>query len=154
MSDLSESSLIVDLEVAKINEGSLGHLKFDFWKWLKRKWLKMKNAGGMYCLAKNREWKFDIWRWPKRKKRGVKCERQSTVRQGTHHKFAAKYYGPFVVIAKKIAQVEQQSCFVCAGQVAIKLKKRLLGSFTLICFKDIPIWNFILEDNNVKTDGL
>ncbi|GKA62964.1 retrotransposable element Tf2 [Tanacetum coccineum] len=26
--------------------------------------------------------------------------RQSTVRQGTHHKFAAKYYGPFVVIAK------------------------------------------------------
>nr|GEX41985.1 Ty3/gypsy retrotransposon protein [Tanacetum cinerariifolium] len=26
--------------------------------------------------------------------------RQSTVRQGTHHKFTAKYYGPFVVIAK------------------------------------------------------
>nr|GEX49514.1 putative reverse transcriptase domain-containing protein [Tanacetum cinerariifolium] len=26
--------------------------------------------------------------------------RQSTIRQGTHHKFAAKYYGPFVVIAK------------------------------------------------------
>nr|GEW59182.1 RNA-directed DNA polymerase, eukaryota [Tanacetum cinerariifolium] len=46
--------------------------KFDFWKWLKR-----KNAGGMYCLAKNREWKFDIWRWPKRKKRGVKCGRLS-----------------------------------------------------------------------------
>nr|GFB51338.1 hypothetical protein [Tanacetum cinerariifolium] len=53
MGDLSESSLIVDLEVAKINEG------------------------GMYCLAKNREWKFDIWRWPKRKKRGVKCGRLS-----------------------------------------------------------------------------
>nr|GFB21817.1 reverse transcriptase [Tanacetum cinerariifolium] len=27
-------------------------------------------------------------------------KRQSTVRQGTHHKVAAKYYGPFVVIAK------------------------------------------------------
>nr|GEW09253.1 DnaJ homolog subfamily B member 1 [Tanacetum cinerariifolium] len=26
--------------------------------------------------------------------------RQSTVRQGTHHKFTAKYYGPFVIIAK------------------------------------------------------
>nr|GEU35756.1 hypothetical protein [Tanacetum cinerariifolium] len=26
--------------------------------------------------------------------------RQSTIRQGTHHKFAAKYYGPFFVIAK------------------------------------------------------
>nr|GEV10383.1 L-2-hydroxyglutarate dehydrogenase, mitochondrial [Tanacetum cinerariifolium] len=51
MGDLSESFLIVDLEVAKINEG------------------------GMYCLAKNREWKFDIWRWPKWKKRGVKCGR-------------------------------------------------------------------------------
>ncbi|GJX34061.1 retrotransposable element Tf2 [Tanacetum coccineum] len=35
--------------------------------------------------------------------------RQSTVRQGTHHKFAAKYYGPFVVIAK-------------VGEVAYKLQ--------------------------------
>nr|GEV95221.1 hypothetical protein [Tanacetum cinerariifolium] len=92
MGDLSDSSLIVNLDVAKINEGSLGHLKFDVWKWPKKrrkgakckvkkrgwkfdfwKWLKSKNAGRMYCLAKNREWKFDIWRWPKRKKRGIKC---------------------------------------------------------------------------------
>nr|GEU89435.1 hypothetical protein [Tanacetum cinerariifolium] len=35
--------------------------------------------------------------------------RQSTVRQGTHHKFAAKYYGPSVVIAK-------------VGKVAYKLQ--------------------------------
>ncbi|GJZ19431.1 hypothetical protein Tco_0556021, partial [Tanacetum coccineum] len=41
--------------------------KFNIWKWLKK-----KNADGMYCQVKNKEWKFDIWRWPKRKKKRVK----------------------------------------------------------------------------------
>nr|GFA22840.1 gypsy/Ty3 retroelement polyprotein [Tanacetum cinerariifolium] len=38
-------------------------------------------------------------------------QRQSIVRQRTHHKFATKYYGPFVVIAKvgKVAQLPPDS---------------------------------------------
>nr|GEZ09272.1 hypothetical protein [Tanacetum cinerariifolium] len=54
MGDLSESSLIVDLEVAKINEDSLGHLKFDVWKWPK------KRRKGAKCKVKKRGWKFDF----------------------------------------------------------------------------------------------
>ncbi|GKC75965.1 hypothetical protein Tco_1126739 [Tanacetum coccineum] len=62
MSGLNGNSLIVDLETAKMNEDSLGHLKFDIWKWPKRR------RKGAKCKVKNRGWKFDFWKWPKRKK--------------------------------------------------------------------------------------
>nr|GEV82424.1 retrotransposable element Tf2 [Tanacetum cinerariifolium] len=51
--------------------------------------------------------------------------RQSTVRQGTHHKFAAKYYRPCVVIAKvgKVLSVEPEAII---GKRLGKLNKKVV----------------------------
>nr|GEU87734.1 hypothetical protein [Tanacetum cinerariifolium] len=62
MIGLNGNYLIVDLEKTKMNEDSLSHLKFDIWKWPKRR------RKGAKCKVKNKGWKFDFQKWPKRKK--------------------------------------------------------------------------------------
>lgn len=50
-------------ENATKNEEGLCHLKFDIWKWPKRK--KIDDTNYKFKHGKR---KFDVWKWPKRKK--------------------------------------------------------------------------------------
>ncbi|GJS97146.1 hypothetical protein Tco_0804114 [Tanacetum coccineum] len=70
MSGLNGNSLIMDLEAAKMDEVSLGHLKFELWKWPKR-----KKIDGTKCKLKYGKWDFDIWKWPKKKKKRFVIDR-------------------------------------------------------------------------------
>nr|GEX11208.1 hypothetical protein [Tanacetum cinerariifolium] len=65
LSGLNGNSLIMDLEAAKMDDVSLGNLKFKLWKWPKR-----KKIDGMKCKLKYGKWDFDIWKWPKKKRKG------------------------------------------------------------------------------------
>ncbi|PWA62577.1 Small GTPase superfamily, ARF/SAR type [Artemisia annua] len=55
-----------DKEATEKNEDNFYRLKFDIWKWQKR-----KKVAGTKCKIRHGKWKFDIWKWPKRKRKVV-----------------------------------------------------------------------------------
>ncbi|GKB49719.1 hypothetical protein Tco_0900472 [Tanacetum coccineum] len=57
------SHLEVKSVIGHLENGGLGYVKFDMWKWPTR-----KKINGTQCRTKPMKWKFDMWRWPKRKK--------------------------------------------------------------------------------------
>ncbi|GJS87093.1 hypothetical protein Tco_0769729 [Tanacetum coccineum] len=72
MSNLNEN--FIHLEEAKKNGDCLGRLKFDIWKWPKR-----KKVACTKCKIRHGKWKFDIWKWPKRKRKGARCRHMESM---------------------------------------------------------------------------
>nr|GFA12909.1 hypothetical protein [Tanacetum cinerariifolium] len=87
--------------------------------------------------------------------------RQSTVRQGTHHKFAAKYYGPFVVMVKvrKVAyklqlppdsQIHQSSMFLNSNSRAEHLNILQSIPLNILVLKNGVQYGDTFEANQCK----
>nr|GEW00130.1 hypothetical protein [Tanacetum cinerariifolium] len=58
-----EDDLYMNERKTENSEMGSAILKFDIWKWPKRKKRRYTN-----CKSKSRRWKFDIWRWPNKKR--------------------------------------------------------------------------------------